>query len=83
MQGFGLSTTLAVFFHEVPHNIADFAILIQNGFTQSSALKAQFVSAFGAFRKYRIGFANHDIVADYHLGSQGNVSVRIRGLSYV
>lgn len=49
-KGHGLSTTLAVFFHEVPHNIADFAILIQNGFSQSSALKAQFVSAIGAFR---------------------------------
>ncbi|EKX45202.1 hypothetical protein GUITHDRAFT_87151 [Guillardia theta CCMP2712] len=47
-KGHGISTTLAVFFHEVPHNIADFAILIQNGFSHSSALWAQWGSAMGA-----------------------------------
>jgi len=47
-QGFGLSTTVAVFFHEVPHNVADFAILIQSGFSKRKALLAQFVSATGA-----------------------------------
>mmetsp|Transcript_39927 Transcript_39927/g.94724 ORF Transcript_39927/g.94724 Transcript_39927/m.94724 type:complete len:472 (+) Transcript_39927:90-1505(+) len=47
-KGMGLPTTAAVFFHEVPHNIADFAILIQNGFSHNAALKAQFVSALGA-----------------------------------
>jgi hypothetical protein len=30
---------------QVPHNIADFAILIQNGFSHRAALRAQFVSA--------------------------------------
>jgi len=30
-HGMGLATTLSVFFHEVPHEIGDFAILVQSG----------------------------------------------------
>ena len=47
-KGHGLSTTMAVFFHEVPHNIADFAILISHGFSHSGAMRAQWASALGA-----------------------------------
>ena len=47
-KGHGLSTTMAVFFHEVPHNVADFAILISNGFSRLGALQAQWASALGA-----------------------------------
>jgi len=47
-KGHGLSTTMAVFFHEVPHNVADFAILISNGFSRMGALQAQWASAVGA-----------------------------------
>lgn len=47
-KGHGLSTTMAVFFHEVPHNVADFAILISNGFSGVGALQAQWASAVGA-----------------------------------
>jgi len=47
-KGHGLSTTMAVFFHEVPHNLADFAILISNGFSRMGALQAQWASAVGA-----------------------------------
>ncbi|KAF9390064.1 hypothetical protein CPB97_010060 [Podila verticillata] len=45
----GATTTVAVFFHEIPHEIGDYAILIQSGFTKSMAMKAQFVTAVGAF----------------------------------
>lgn len=44
----GLSTTLAVLIHEVPHEIGDFAILLQSGFTVGDALKAQLLTALGA-----------------------------------
>lgn len=44
----GLSTTLAVLIHEVPHEIGDFAILLQSGFTVGAALRAQLLTAIGA-----------------------------------
>mmetsp|Transcript_3525 Transcript_3525/g.12308 ORF Transcript_3525/g.12308 Transcript_3525/m.12308 type:complete len:176 (-) Transcript_3525:2774-3301(-) len=45
VQGSGITTAVAIFFHEVPHNLADFAILIENGFTAKQALLAQFCSS--------------------------------------
>ncbi|CAG8441463.1 13514_t:CDS:1 [Ambispora gerdemannii] len=45
----GATTTVAVFFHEIPHEIGDYAILIQSGFTKRYALLSQFVTALGAF----------------------------------
>lgn len=43
----GLSTCVAVMIHEIPHELGDYAILIQSGFSQSQALKLQFVTAIG------------------------------------
>jgi len=45
----GISTTVAVFFHEIPHEIGDFAILIQSGFSKRQAISAQVLTALGAF----------------------------------
>lgn len=45
----GATTTVAVFFHEIPHEVGDFALLIQSGFSKSRAMGAQFVTALGAF----------------------------------
>jgi len=44
----GYVTSLAVLFHEVPHEIGDFAILIESGFTRKQAVYAQFMTAIGA-----------------------------------
>lgn len=44
----GLSTTFAIFLHEVPHEIGDYAILIQSGFTKKKAIWLQAVTAIGA-----------------------------------
>lgn len=51
----GATTTLAVFFHEIPHEVGDFALLIQGGFSKSKAMGAQFVTAIGAFLGTLIG----------------------------
>ncbi|KAK9452746.1 ZIP zinc transporter-domain-containing protein [Dipodascopsis uninucleata] len=51
----GATTTLAVFFHEIPHEVGDFALLIQGGFSKSKAMGAQFVTAIGAFLGTFIG----------------------------
>ena len=45
----GATTTVAVFFHEIPHEVGDFALLIQSGFSKRRAMGAQFVTALGAF----------------------------------
>jgi zinc transporter 7 len=42
-------TTLTILFHEVPHEIGDFAILIQSGCTKKKAIYLQLVTALGAF----------------------------------
>lgn len=51
----GATTTMAVFFHEIPHEVGDFALLIQSGFSKQKAMGAQFVTAVGAFIGTLIG----------------------------
>jgi len=51
----GATTTMAVFFHEIPHEVGDFALLIQSGFSKRKAMGAQFVTAIGAFLGTFIG----------------------------
>lgn len=51
----GATTTMAVFFHEIPHEVGDFALLIQSGFSKRQAMGAQFITAIGAFLGTCIG----------------------------
>ncbi|RMZ92349.1 hypothetical protein DV736_g406, partial [Chaetothyriales sp. CBS 134916] len=51
----GATTTMAVFFHEIPHEVGDFALLIQSGFSKRKAMGAQFITAIGAFLGTLIG----------------------------
>lgn len=44
----GATTTLAVFCHEIPHEVGDFALLIQGGMSKKLAMGLQFVTALGA-----------------------------------
>lgn len=44
----GMTTVLAILLHEVPHEIGDFAILIQSGMSKRSAMWVQVVTAIGA-----------------------------------
>jgi solute carrier family 39 (zinc transporter), member 7 len=53
----GATTTAAVFFHEIPHEVGDFALLIQGGFSKQRAMGAQFVTAVGAFLGTCLGIA--------------------------
>ncbi|TAQ86788.1 hypothetical protein B7494_g4875 [Chlorociboria aeruginascens] len=53
----GATTTVAVFFHEIPHEVGDFALLIQSGFSKRSAMGAQFITALGALLGTFIGIA--------------------------
>ncbi|KAJ9127900.1 hypothetical protein QFC24_000185 [Naganishia onofrii] len=45
----GAISTFATFCHEIPHEIADYSILIKSGFTKRQAMASQFLTAVGAF----------------------------------
>ena len=53
----GATTTLAVFCHEIPHEVGDFALLIQGGMSKRTAMGLQFVTALGAVLGTAIGVA--------------------------
>ncbi|KAJ6788302.1 hypothetical protein PWT90_07730 [Aphanocladium album] len=63
----GATTTVAVFFHEIPHEVGDFALLVQSGFSKRAAMGSQFVTAIGAFLGTLIGIAVQEF------GSPGGV----------
>lgn len=68
----GASTTLAVFLHEIPHEVGDFALLIQSGFSKRAAMGAQFVTAIGAFLGTTIGI----LIQEYGgAGEEGDLSI--------
>ncbi|XP_077600052.1 zinc transporter Slc39a7 [Stigmatopora nigra] len=46
--GVGALTTLTILLHEVPHEIGDFAILVQSGCTKRKAMSLQLLTALGA-----------------------------------
>jgi len=56
----GATTTLACFAHEIPHEIADYSILIRSGFTKKQAMQSQFLTAVGAFVGTFLGIAIHN-----------------------
>ncbi|KAH9063907.1 ZIP-like iron-zinc transporter [Lactarius vividus] len=58
----GATTTLACFAHEIPHEIADYSILIRSGFTKRQAMQSQFLTAIGAFVRITI----HNLSASAH-----------------
>ena len=47
-KGVGLVTTATMLLHEVPHEIGDFAILVQSGFSKKRAMFLQLGTAMGA-----------------------------------
>ncbi|KAL7893660.1 zinc transporter [Trichoderma sp. SZMC 28014] len=57
----GATTTVAVFFHEIPHEVGDFALLIQSGFSKRAAMASQFVTAIGALMGTLIGIAVQEL----------------------
>ncbi|GFF32684.1 histidine-rich membrane protein KE4 homolog 1 [Aspergillus udagawae] len=75
----GATTTVAVFFHEIPHEVGDFALLIQSGFSKRKAMGAQFVTAIGAFLGTFIGIAIQELGGG-HSAASGGVTDASAGL---
>jgi zinc transporter 7 len=71
----GAITTMAVFFHEIPHEVGDFALLIQSGFSKKAAMLSQFITALGALLGTGIGIA----VQEYGGSSSGSSTARGAG----
>ena len=67
----GATTTVAVFFHEIPHEVGDFALLVQSGFSKRKAMGAQFVTAIGAFLGTLIGIAVQEFGGSGAAGGAG------------
>ncbi|KAL0637966.1 hypothetical protein Q9L58_003044 [Maublancomyces gigas] len=70
----GATTCVAVFFHEIPHEVGDFALLVQSGFTKWQAMGAQFFTAVGAFLGTFIG-----IGIQWYSASGGEEAVKAAG----
>lgn len=51
----GIVTTITVLIHEIPHEIGDFAILIQSGFSKKRAMFLQLGTAVGAIAGTVVG----------------------------
>ncbi|CAI5454380.1 unnamed protein product [Caenorhabditis angaria] len=62
----GIVTMVTVLVHEVPHEIGDFAILIQSGYSKKKAMLIQLVTALGALSGCVISLlaADADALAD-------------------
>jgi zinc transporter ZupT len=55
--GLGLSTAIAILFHEIPHELSDYAILLHTGMSWYKALLLNFLSAITALGGFFIGVA--------------------------
>lgn len=65
----GATTAVAVFFHEIPHEISDYAILVQSGFSKKRAMMAQFTTAVGAYIGTVIGISIEEMARRLDSGS--------------
>jgi len=60
-QELGYINTVAILFHELPHEIGDFAILLQSGFTKRQAILAQLSTAVGAMAGTILGLLANNL----------------------
>ncbi|OAX42169.1 ZIP-like iron-zinc transporter [Rhizopogon vinicolor AM-OR11-026] len=70
----GATTTLACFAHEIPHEIADYSILVRSGFTKRQAMQSQFLTAIGAFVITTLCHRTFMGIAIHNLSASGTIT---------
>ncbi|XP_014668868.1 PREDICTED: protein catecholamines up-like isoform X2 [Priapulus caudatus] len=60
-RGVGIITTITILLHEVPHEIGDFAILVQSGCSKKKAMLLQLTTATGALAGCIMGLLAENI----------------------
>jgi zinc and cadmium transporter len=63
----GFATTLAVFLHEIPHELGDFSILLHGGFSKGRALFVNFISALISLLGMAFTLLLNSYVSNLHL----------------
>ncbi|KAG0748096.1 hypothetical protein G6F57_001311 [Rhizopus arrhizus] len=76
----GATTAVAVFFHEIPHEVGDYAILIRSGFSKKKAMMAQFTTAVGAFLGTFIGIMIEESSLSSVVAEEKNAGTNVNGL---
>ena len=59
----GLITTCVIIIHEIPHEIGDFSILLQSGFSLDTALRLQLLTGIGGVAGVTLGLASQEFLA--------------------
>jgi zinc transporter ZupT len=53
----GVATTTAIFMHEIPHELGDYALLAKSGFSHAKIIQLQLLTAGAAFAGTAVGMA--------------------------
>ncbi len=64
----GITTTIAVVLHEIPHEIGNFGILLHSGFTVRRALLFNFLSALAAVLGTTAAIAASEAIGSFSMG---------------
>jgi zinc transporter 7 len=56
--------TLSILFHEIPHELGDFCVLVRAGFTRNQAIMLQFVTAMAAMMGSVLGVYSVEVLGD-------------------
>lgn len=79
MKSRGGLATLSILFHEIPHELGDFAILVKNGYSKRQAILAQFGTALAAMLGTIVGLVLQDVV----VGSESLLFFTAGGFVYL
>eukprot|EP00940_MAST-03C_sp_MAST-3C-sp2_P001500 g1500.t1 len=82
-RAMGISVTLAILLHEIPHEMGDFAVLISHGFNKREAFFSQFYSAAGAFLGCAVGLCMPAMGASGNFPTSNTLAFTAGGFVYV